>query len=63
MDLANPVERLEELAQDTRERLTRFEVRLDQLASKADLHAEINGLTWRLIGAAIAITAAFKFIH
>ena len=41
----------EEFAQDTRDRLTRIEARLDTFATREDLHKEIGSQTWRIVGA------------
>jgi len=48
---------LEEFAVDARDRLARIETRLDTFATKADLHRELHGMTWRLFGGASALVA------
>ena len=60
---------LEKAAEDTRNHLTRIEVRLDSFATKSDIgaleatfHKELHGLTWRLIGVAGALVAAVYFV-
>ncbi|WP_186113904.1 hypothetical protein [Burkholderia gladioli] len=56
---------LEAANQDTRDRLTRIETRLDAVATKADLqeiradfHQSMHSLTWRIIGACALLVAA-----
>ncbi|PFH12558.1 hypothetical protein BCF11_5044 [Collimonas sp. PA-H2] len=70
------VNKLEEFAIDTRERLSRIETRLDACATKSDLknleatmhkefasmHQELHGLTWKLIGAASVLVSIVYFI-
>ncbi|AOJ86134.1 hypothetical protein WS87_05360 [Burkholderia sp. MSMB0856] len=34
---------------ETRERLARIETRLESVATKEDLHREINAQTWKLV--------------
>ncbi|WP_159085671.1 hypothetical protein [Burkholderia sp. MSMB0856] len=34
---------------ETRERLVRIETRLESVATKEDLHREINAQTWKLV--------------
>jgi hypothetical protein len=46
---------LDEFAVDARDRLARIETRLDTFATKADLHRELHGMTWRLFGGATAL--------
>lgn len=50
----------------TRDRLARIEARLDSVATKADLHQEINAQTWKLLtfvcGFGTALVAATYFI-
>ena len=43
-------------------RLTAIETTLPHLATKADLQAAINALTWRLIAAMIAVAAVIVAI-
>ena len=45
------VAKLEEFAQDTRDRLARIETRMDTFATKEDLQRELLAQTWRVIGA------------
>lgn len=47
--------KLEEFAQQTRDRLTRIETKLDSFATKEDLHKAINDQTWKIIGAMITL--------
>lgn len=69
--------KLEEFAQETRDRLTRIEMRLEATSTKTDLSESIGGLrselykamneqTWKLIGAMITfgglVSAAVFFI-
>ena len=53
---------LEEFAVDARDRLARIETRLDTFATKADLHSELHGLTWRLFGGASALVGIVYWI-
>ena len=53
---------LEELAVDARDRLARIETRLDTFATKADLHRELHGMTWRLFGGASALVGIVYWI-
>ena len=53
---------LEEFAVDARDRLARIETRLDTFATKADLHRELHGMTWRLFGGASALVAIVYWI-
>jgi hypothetical protein len=53
---------LEEFAVDARDRLARIETRLDTFATKADLHRELHGLTWRLFGGASALVGIVYWI-
>ena len=53
---------LEEFAVDARDRLARIETRLDIFATKADLHRELHGLTWRLFGGASALVGIVYWI-
>lgn len=67
--------RLENFAEETRQRLARIEMRLDsidaQMATKADLHREINAQTRRLVtfvsgfGASLAAAtfAIARYVH
>ena len=59
---------------EIRDRLVKIETRLNALASKqdlahlrAELHASLNGQTWRIIGAVTLLTGAVyylaKFVH
>ena len=43
------IAKLEDFAADTRERLARIEVRLEQTATSDEIHKEISSLTWRLM--------------
>jgi hypothetical protein len=65
-DMEARVAKLEEFAQDTRDRLARIETRLDGFATKSDLHNELHALSWRLItwttGVGAALSAAVYFI-
>ena len=60
------VTKLEDFALDTRDRLTRIEVRMDSFernfASKEDLHKELHSMTWRIFGACAGLVAAVYFI-
>lgn len=56
------VAKLEEFAQDTRDRLVRIETRLDTFATKEDMHRELHSLTWKMIGAQAALVAAVYFV-
>lgn len=60
------VKKLEDFAQDTRDRLTRIEAGLGNFATKADLHEAINAQTWKLVtfvcGFGTALVAAVYFI-
>ena len=53
---------LEEFAVDARDRLARIETQLDTFATKADLHRELHGLTWRLFGGASALVGIVYWI-
>jgi hypothetical protein len=53
---------LEEFAIDARDRLARIETRLDTFATKADLHRELHGMTWRLFGGASALVGIVYWI-
>jgi hypothetical protein len=53
---------LEEFAVDARDRLARIETRLDTFATKADLHREMHGMTWRLFGGASALVGIVYWI-
>jgi hypothetical protein len=53
---------LEEFAVDARDRLARIETRLDTFATKADLHRELHGMTWRLFGGATALVGIVYWI-
>lgn len=53
---------LEEFAVDARDRLARIETRLDSFATKADLHRELHGMTWRLFGGASALVGIVYWI-
>jgi hypothetical protein len=53
---------LEEYAVDARDRLARIETRLDTFATKADLHRELHGMTWRLFGGASALVGIVYWI-
>ncbi len=53
---------LEEFAVDARDRLARIETRLDAFATKADLHRELHGMTWRLFGGASALVGIVYWI-
>lgn len=50
-DMEARVAKLEDFAQDTRERLARIEARMDTFATKEDLQRELHTQTWRVIGA------------
>lgn len=54
--------RLEEFADETKQRLTRIEVRLDGMATKEDLHRELHALTWRMIGSMTILCGAVFWI-
>ena len=65
--------KFEEFEIDTRDRLARIETRLDTFATKADLndlksdlyrelHQELHGMTWKLMGGASALVAAVYYI-
>ncbi|MCC2632149.1 MAG: hypothetical protein K0S48_35 [Ramlibacter sp.] len=56
------VEKLEKFAEDTRDRLTRIESKLDTFVTKADLHQELHSLSWKLATLCSALTAAVYFI-
>ena len=51
------VAKLEEFAQETRDRLARIETRMDTFATKEDMHKEIGLQTWRIIGAMLTFGA------
>ena len=53
---------LEEFAVDARDRLARIETRLVTFATKADLHRELHGMTWRLFGGASALVGIVYWI-
>lgn len=50
--------KLEEFAQDTRDRLTRIETRLDQTATKADLAEGISSMVKWVVGTAVGLGVA-----
>jgi hypothetical protein len=65
--------RFEKFEIDTRDRLARIETRLDIFATKSDLnalktdlykelHKELHGMTWKLLGGASALVTAVYFI-
>lgn len=54
-DMEARVAKLEEFAQQTRDRLTRIETKIDSFATKEDLHKAINDQTWKIIGAMITL--------
>lgn len=58
-DMEPRVRALEDFAQQTRDRLTRIETKLDAFpavfATKEDLHKAINDQTWKIIGAMITL--------
>lgn len=54
-DMEARVAKLEDSAQETRDRLTRIETRLDAFATREDLHKAINDQTWKIIGAVITL--------
>lgn len=70
------VNKLEEFAIDTRDRLSRIETRLESCATKSDLknleatmykefsaiHQELHGMTWKLIGAASILVSIVYFL-
>lgn len=53
---------LEAFAVDARDRLAGIETRLDTFATKADLHRELYGMTWRLLGGASALVGIVYWI-
>ena len=53
---------LEAFAVDARDRLARIETCLDTIATKADLHRELHGMTWRLLGGASALVGIVYWI-
>lgn len=54
-DMEARVLKLEDFAQDTRDRLARIETKLDTFATKEDLHRELGAQTWRIIGSMITL--------
>lgn len=48
-DMEARVAKLEDFVVEARDRLTKIESRLDHMATKADLHKEINNQTWKLV--------------
>lgn len=56
------VVKLEEFAVDTRDRLTRIETRLDQTATKTDLHEAINAQIKWMVGVAVVLGGTFLTI-
>ncbi len=50
--------KLEEFAQDTRDRLTRIETRIDQTATKADVSDAMNNLIKWVVGTAAGLGVA-----
>lgn len=65
-DMEARIAKLEDFAQDTRDRLTRIESRLDNFptifSTKEDLHKELHAMTWRIFGACAGLVAAVYFI-
>lgn len=57
-DMEARVAKLEDSAQDTRDRLARIETRLDTFATREDLHDELHKQTWRFIGAVTTLGIA-----
>jgi hypothetical protein len=55
MDLSARIGKLETFADKATERLARIETRLEAVATREDLHKEMNAQTWRIIGGMIAI--------
>ncbi|MBR7961213.1 hypothetical protein KDW41_12235 [Burkholderia vietnamiensis] len=60
---------LEAASSETRERLARIETRLESVATKEDLHREINAQTWKLVtfvcsfGTALVAATYFLATH
>lgn len=52
------VAKLEEFTHDARDRLTRIETRLDQTATKSDLHEAMNGMVKWMVGTAVGLGVA-----
>lgn len=52
------VVKLEEFAQETRDRLTRIETKLDQSATKGDLSEAMNGMVKWVVGTAVGLGVA-----
>lgn len=52
----------EQFAQESRDRLTRIDSRLDATASREDLHCELHALSWKLALLCTSLTAAVYFI-
>ena len=57
-DMEARVIKLEDFAVDTRERLTRIETRLDQTATKADLHELSASMIKWMVGTAVGLGVA-----
>ncbi|MGV7211360.1 hypothetical protein ACLB1G_26270 [Oxalobacteraceae bacterium A2-2] len=58
VDAKKRLERLEEFATDTRERLVRIETRLDQMATKADLHELASTMVKWIVGSVSGMAVA-----
>ena len=56
--MENRIEKLEEFVTDTRDRLTKIETRLDQTATKSDLHEVSASLIKWVVGTAVGLGAA-----
>lgn len=56
--MENRIVKLEDFATDTRERLTRIETRLDQTATKADLHEMSASMIKWMVGTAAGLGVA-----
>jgi hypothetical protein len=65
-DMEKRIEKLEEFAGETRERMARMEVRLENVVTSAELHKEISAQTWKLVtfvcGFGTALVAATYFL-
>jgi tetrahydromethanopterin S-methyltransferase subunit B len=52
------IKKLEEHAEDARDRLARIETRLDQMPTKADMREAMNGMIKWMVGTAVGLGAA-----
>lgn len=57
MNIEPRLVKLEEFATETRERLAKIEARLEQMATRADMHEGFNRIITWIVGVAIVLSA------